>query len=55
MAAFEDSSFSLERFTGVVQLFPLPNLVMFPHVLQPLHIFGPLSRDGWQKPWPMTS
>jgi len=25
--------------TGPVRLFPLPNLVMFPHVVQPLHIF----------------
>lgn len=24
-----------------VRLFPLPNLVMFPHVVQPLHIFEP--------------
>src|SRR5215212_9539920 len=28
-------------FTGEVRLFPLPNLVMFPHVVQPLHIFEP--------------
>lgn len=27
--------------TGPVRLFPLPNLVMFPHVVQPLHIFEP--------------
>ena len=26
-------------FRGVVRLFPLPNLVLFPHVIQPLHIF----------------
>jgi uncharacterized protein len=29
------------NFTGVSRLFPLPNLVMFPHVMQPLHIFEP--------------
>ena len=29
----------LEDFAGVVRLFPLPNLVLFPHVMQPLHIF----------------
>jgi uncharacterized protein len=29
------------NFTGVTRLFPLPNLVMFPHVMQPLHIFEP--------------
>jgi ATP-dependent Lon protease len=28
-----------EGCTADVRLFPLPNLVMFPHVLQPLHIF----------------
>src|SRR5262245_21174118 len=26
-------------FAGCVRLFPLPNLVLFPHVVQPLHIF----------------
>lgn len=31
--------FSLEDFEGVTRLFPLPNLVVFPHVVQPLHIF----------------
>ena len=32
-------SFSLDDFGGAARLFPLPNLVMFPHVVQPLHIF----------------
>ena len=32
-------SFSPEDFSGTARLFPLPNLVMFPHVVQPLHIF----------------
>jgi Lon protease-like protein len=31
-------------FSGVVRLFPLPNLVLFPHVMQPLHIFEPRYR-----------
>lgn len=30
---------------GPVRLFPLPNLVMFPHVVQPLHIFEPRYCD----------
>ena len=30
-----------EDFSGRVRLFPLPNLVVFPHVVQPLHIFEP--------------
>ncbi len=34
-----ENSFSLNDFTGMARLFPLPNLVMFPHVVQPLHIF----------------
>jgi len=29
----------LADFEGIVRLFPLPNLVLFPHVVQPLHIF----------------
>lgn len=28
-------------FAGPARLFPLPNLVLFPHVVQPLHIFEP--------------
>ena len=31
--------FSLADFGGTARLFPLPNLVLFPHVAQPLHIF----------------
>lgn len=31
----------LSEFRGTVRLFPLPNLVLFPHVVQPLHIFEP--------------
>ena len=30
---------NLENFSGMVRLFPLPNLVFFPHVIQPLHVF----------------
>lgn len=30
-----------EDFDGRVRLFPLPGLVVFPHALQPLHIFEP--------------
>lgn len=32
-------TFSLDGFSGRTRLFPLPNLVVFPHVVQPLHIF----------------
>jgi len=30
-----------EDFPEIVRLFPLPNVVLFPHVLLPLHIFEP--------------
>ena len=36
---------ALRGFSGEVRLFPLPNLAMFPHVLQPLHIFEPRYRE----------
>jgi Lon protease-like protein len=35
----------LAGFTGTARLFPLPNLVFFPNVLQPLHIFEPRYRQ----------
>jgi Lon protease-like protein len=36
---------SLDDFCGTARLFPLPNLVLFPHVVQPLHIFEPRYRE----------
>jgi Lon protease-like protein len=36
---FDASKFDPTEFSGVVRLFPLPNLVMFPHVIQPLHVY----------------
>ena len=37
-----------DDFDGQVRLFPLPDLVLFPHAMQPLHIFervaGPPAR-----------
>ncbi len=45
MSSFDDLSFSLEGFSGKARLFPLPNLVLFPHVMQPLHIFEPRYRE----------
>ena len=41
MAFVDEPSFSGEKFSGIARLFPLPNLVVFPHVMQPLHIFEP--------------
>lgn len=35
---------ALDGFSGTARLFPLPNLVLFPHVVQGLHIFEPRYR-----------
>ena len=40
----EPLAFSPDQFSGHARLFPLPNLVMFPHVMQALHIFEPRYR-----------
>jgi uncharacterized protein len=40
-----DEPSPLNTFTGVVRLFPLPNLVLFPGVMQPLHVFEPRYRQ----------
>jgi len=45
MTVSDDNSPSSHTAAGVVRLFPLPNLVMFPHVVQPLHIFEPRYCD----------
>jgi ATP-dependent Lon protease len=34
-----------DDFEGVVRMFPLPNVVVFPHVILPLHIFEPRYCD----------
>ena len=45
MSTFESPPLSFEDFSGIARLFPLPNLVLFPHVMQPLHIFEPRYRE----------
>ncbi len=40
----EPLAFEPEQFQGLARVFPLPNLVMFPHVMQALHIFEPRYR-----------
>lgn len=37
--------FDVKSFSGVARLFPLPNLVLYPHVMQPLHIFEGRYRE----------
>jgi Lon protease-like protein len=39
-----DEPSPLADFGGVARLFPLPDLVLFPHVVQPLHVFEPRYR-----------
>ena len=41
MSDLEDVTRLPNDFDGVVRLFPLPELVVFPHAMQPLHIFEP--------------
>jgi len=38
-------TFDSDTFSGVARLFPLPNLVMYPHVIQPLHIYESRYRE----------
>lgn len=40
----EPLAFSPDQFSGQARVFPLPNLVMFPHVMQAVHIFEPRYR-----------
>jgi Lon protease-like protein len=40
-----DEANALEDFKGLARLFPLPNLVLFPCVVQGLHIFEPRYRQ----------
>lgn len=41
MSVFDEISLIPEDFSGRVRLFPMPNLVMFPNVVQALHVFEP--------------
>jgi len=45
----EPLAFSPEQFSGQARMFPLPNLVMFPHVMQALHIFEPRYRAMFEE------
>lgn len=49
MASFEDFTERLRSFSGQVRLFPLPGAVLFPHVLQPVHIFEPRYREMFEE------
>ncbi len=45
MASVNPAEFDPSSFTGRVRVFPLPNVVLFPHALLPLHIFEPRYRE----------
>ncbi len=53
MTQYDENSELPADFSGRVRLFPLPNLVMFPHAIQPLHVFEPryvaMLEDAMQK------
>src|SRR4051812_1530562 len=43
--AMNDDQHAPANFSGPARLLPLPNLVLFPHVVQPLHVFEPRYRQ----------
>ncbi len=43
--AMTDDQGAIDQFSGLARLFPLPNLVFFPQVVQGLHIFEPRYRQ----------
>ncbi len=45
MSGDDATQFDAASFSGRVRLFPLPNLVMFPHAVQALHIFEQRYRE----------
>lgn len=40
-----DDQQALAQFDGTARLFPLPNLVLYPQVIQPIHVFEPRYRQ----------
>jgi uncharacterized protein len=40
-----EADLDLADFLGTARLFPLPNVVLFPQVMQPLHVFEPRYRE----------
>lgn len=41
----DHAEFDPGEFSGTVRMFPIPNLVMFPHVVQPLHVYEERYRE----------
>ena len=42
-------AFTPDNFSGFARLFPLPNLIMFPQVMQAMHIFEPRYRSLFEE------
>ncbi len=45
MSELEELYLLPDEFDGRVRVFPVPNLVMFPHIVQALHVFEPRYRE----------
>ena len=45
----EPLAFSPDQFSGLDRVFPSTGLVMFPHVMQALHIFEPRFRAMFEE------
>src|SRR5262245_32721223 len=45
MKSYPEFAADLTGFTGAAPVFPLPDVVLFPHVALPLHIFEPRYRQ----------
>lgn len=45
MTGIFDHNSTLKNFPGMAPIFPLPDVVLFPHALLPLHIFEPRYRS----------
>jgi uncharacterized protein len=45
LLAMNDDASALQEFSGTARLFPLPNVVLFPFLVQALHIFEPRYRQ----------
>lgn len=45
MTLFHETNALPDDFAGITRVFPLPNLIVFPHVIQALHIFEPRYRE----------
>lgn len=45
MSPIQDHHFKPAEFSGITSLLPIPDLVLFPHVMQPVHVSEPRYRE----------